>query len=327
MLTALLAVLPVFAVIAAGYLAGRLGWLRSATGVELNRFVVWLGLPALMFQVLAEADWAVLWQPGYLLSWGLGGFGVLLVTVVWRVRQGQALQRAALDGLSASYANVGFLGFSLCSAVFGPRSLGLVSLSAVLAIAVQFSLTITLAEIGSQAGQQAGLRPLRLARNVGTTVFRNPIVLAPLLGGIWSGLGVPLPLPFASFLHLMGASAGPCALVAIGLFFADRPTAQLAASSVLVPVWISLAKLVGQPLLTWVLAVAVFRLPPFAAEVAVVTAALPTGTGSFLLAERYRGDLDLISRCVLYSTVASVVTLTALLMLLQHLSPGAGTIS
>ena len=66
MLTAFLAVLPVFLLIGAGWMAGRRAWLGPTGSAELNRFVVWLGLPALLFTVMAEADWAKLWQPGFI---------------------------------------------------------------------------------------------------------------------------------------------------------------------------------------------------------------------------------------------------------------------
>lgn len=48
-------VLPVFALIAAGWGARRFDLLGPAGAYELNRFVVYLGMPALLFQVVAKA--------------------------------------------------------------------------------------------------------------------------------------------------------------------------------------------------------------------------------------------------------------------------------
>ena len=55
MLTPLLTVLPIFALIFAGWLARRLGALGPQSTSELNRFVVWLALPALLFHIVATA--------------------------------------------------------------------------------------------------------------------------------------------------------------------------------------------------------------------------------------------------------------------------------
>src|SRR5919112_95598 len=47
-------VLPVFTLVLAGYLAGRLGLLGGASSEALNRFVYWMALPALLFVAMAR---------------------------------------------------------------------------------------------------------------------------------------------------------------------------------------------------------------------------------------------------------------------------------
>lgn len=58
-------IFPVFGLVLAGYSCRRLGVLGPASATELNRFVVWLALPALLFQIMAKADWSTLYQPGF----------------------------------------------------------------------------------------------------------------------------------------------------------------------------------------------------------------------------------------------------------------------
>jgi len=64
MISTLTVVLPIFALIFAGWLVRRLGILGPQATTELNRFVVYLSLPALLFDIVAHARWADLWQPG-----------------------------------------------------------------------------------------------------------------------------------------------------------------------------------------------------------------------------------------------------------------------
>ena len=66
------------------------------------------------------------------------------------------------------------------------------------------------------------------------------------------------------------------------------------------------------------LAFKVFSLPTLWAASAVLLSALPTGTGPFMLAEYYNREAGLISRTILLSTVASLLTLTGLLYLLGY---------
>jgi predicted permease len=57
----------------------------------------------------------------------------------------------------------------------------------------------------------------------------------------------------------------------------------------------------------------VFALPPFLATTAVLMAALPTGTGPFMIAEFYGREAGITARVVLVSTVLSLLTITAYL--------------
>ena len=61
-------VLPIFGLILAGYVCRRSGRLGETASNELSRFVVWLALPALLFNVTATASWEQLWQPGFIAS-------------------------------------------------------------------------------------------------------------------------------------------------------------------------------------------------------------------------------------------------------------------
>ena len=57
MLSILEILLPVFCLILAGFICRRKGVLGPTAASELNRFVVWLALPALLFDTMANAKW------------------------------------------------------------------------------------------------------------------------------------------------------------------------------------------------------------------------------------------------------------------------------
>jgi predicted permease len=112
-------------------------------------------------------------------------------------------------------------------------------------------------------------------------------------------------------LRLLGDAASPCALVALGLFLGESRAGmaeQLSDSLLLVGL-----KLILQPVLAWVLATQVFRLAPSLTHLVVVLAALPTGTGPFMLAEFYGREAGITARAILLSTIGSLVTVSAYL--------------
>jgi malonate transporter len=148
MLTSLLVIWPVFAIIGAGFACGRMRLLGPTAASELNRFVVYLALPALLFDVMAEAHWSTLWQPGFVASFAIGSLAIFGCTLAYRASRGHHLTDASIDALNAGYANVGYIGFPLCDVVFGRQSFALVTIAAILTLTVLFAVAIIFVEIG-----------------------------------------------------------------------------------------------------------------------------------------------------------------------------------
>jgi len=319
MLSTLPVVLPIFALVFAGWLARRIGVLGAAATTELNRFVVFLALPALLFDVTAHAHWAALWKPGFIGAFGLSSLAVFTITVLIRCGAGRPLADAALDGLNAGYANTGFMGFPLALVALGPEALAPTTVAVILTVCAVFAVAIVLIETGLRRADPAGgqgERRLPIWLAVGRSLVRNPLLVAPALGALVPSLGLAVPAPVETFLKLLGGAASPCALVALGLFLAQKrrsrggpgQTGHARVAGLLVGL-----KLAAHPLLAYGLGRYVFDLPPLLLHTAVLMAALPTGTGPFMLAEFYRREADLTATVVLVSTVLAVVTVSGYL--------------
>jgi predicted permease len=295
-------ILPVFGLIFAGFACQKTGKLGANASSELNRFVVYLALPALLFDIMARTPWSMLDQPAFIAVFGIGCFAVFGITVVIRMRQGRHLADAGIDGLNAAYPNSGFVGLPLCLLAFGHASLAPAVIATIMTVCVLFAVAIVLIESGLQTERRIGAT----AAKVGKSLATNPLLIAPLAGALWSGAGWPLSGGAETFLKLLGGAASPCALVALGLFLAEKAKASdNRTAAALVGL-----KLIAQPLLTWWLAFHVFALPPLWAKTAVILSALPTGTGPFMLAEFYAREAAVTSSAILFSTIVSLVTVT-----------------
>ena len=297
-------VAPIFALILLGFLCRKRGKLGEQAAAEINRMVVWLCLPALLFKVTATATWNEIWQPGFIVSFGAGALAMFFVTLAWRLFSGHSLVTSSIDGLSAGYANTGYIGIPLCVLLFGQAGLQPALIASLIVVCLLFAISVMLIEIGLQRERRIG----RAIFVVLTALAKNPLVIAPLAGAGWAMSGWALPAPAVHLLDMLAAATTPCALVSLGAFLAEKRVGAVASPWPLVAL-----KLVGQPLLTWVLAFKVFNLPSMWAASAVLLSALPTGTGPFMLAEYYRHEAGLISRTILLSTVVSLATLTGLL--------------
>src|SRR5262245_9618930 len=201
------AVLPLFALILAGYVCGRRGLLGAQAVSSLNLFVVWLALPALLFQAVADARWSDLNQPAFVAAVALG---MLATFVPWvalsrgrGARRATPLPDASIEALAASYPNTGFMGIPLCVAVFGRAGLQPAILATILTACLLFGLSLALIEIGRQSGRAAGSAIAKAA----ATLARNPLLVAPALGALFAIARIPRPEPLLRLTGLLGAAA------------------------------------------------------------------------------------------------------------------------
>lgn len=312
MIVTILTILPVFLIIAAGYALARTGILGEGATQALNRFVIWLALPCLMFDIVATTDWARLWHPGFVAVSLIGTFAVYALGLVIGRMRGLSLQDMVVDGLNASYANTAYIGLPLLALVLGPAARPFVAIGATLTLMVLFMTAVLMMELGRSHGHGVG----HALRRALAGVVRNPILVGSILGLAWWLSGLHLPVPAKTFVSLLGGAASPTALVAIGVFLAGRPLRESAANRSVV--MLSVTKLVLHPAVTAVFAWYVFALPPFIATCAIALAAMPTGTGPFMIAEFYARDGRVTSGAILVTTLLSVLTIAGVISLLPH---------
>ncbi len=299
--------LPVFALILAGFIAARLKLLGPASSEALNKFVYYFALPALLFLVMFRVPLASVADREFLFAY-VGPIGVVLVVtaIVGRLVWGLRPSDLAVQTMTAIYGNVGYMGIPLCLMTFGDAGLPMAIAATIITGSIMFGLGVMVIEADLRSG--AGL--LKAALGVIKVVSRNPLLIAPILGAVWASSGVGLPVPIKSFLDLMGAAASPCALFALGLFLAGQPL-----RSDLPPVtWLVFLKLVAMPALTMLFIWLDSGDQPLtlAQQVALLLNALPTGAGSFVLAQQYNRLVAQTSGAILISTVQSVLSVSFL---------------
>src|SRR3546814_13387313 len=85
----------------AGYVSRKTGLLCETASSELNRFVVWLALPCLMFEVVATTDWQAVWHTGFVIVSLAGTFAVFACGLAIGKARGLQLADLSVDGLNA----------------------------------------------------------------------------------------------------------------------------------------------------------------------------------------------------------------------------------
>ena len=308
MTTVVTVIFPIFALILIGYGTRKFGIFNQSTTFELNRYVVWLALPAQLFQFTSTGNWATdasQWR--FVLTFSIATLLVFFLVMAIRWRQTKNISSASFDGLSASYANTGYMGIPLCVLALGDSSIAAPLIATLIVVCGLFSISVAFIE----ASINSEKRWFEIAVTILKALIKNPLIAAPLAGIFWAKTGLEVASPIQQVVTFLAASSTPCALISIGLFLANKNESNDKNISLLI-----FAKLIIHPVLAWLIADSIFHLPSMWVKAAVLISALPTGTGPFMLAQYYHTDAQVISRSVLLSTIGSVFTLSILIWLM-----------
>lgn len=301
-------VLPVFAIIAAGFVCGHRGLFGQEASKALHQFVYWVALPALLFKAMAQVQLEQVANLPF-----LGGF-LGAIILIWAVTITTArlvfklnLAQATLHGMNGVYGNSGYMGIPLAMTAFGNAA----ALPAIIVTVVNTAVLVGIAIALIESGQRNGKSSPALATHVVKAMARNPMIVAPLAGLAYASTHAPMPEALTTFTTILGGAAGPCALFSIGLFMVGKPQSdgysEVAAMTV--------TKLLIHPLVTAAFVLLIFNIDPLWAKVAILMAALPTGTGSFVLAQTYGLYVLRTSSATLVTTVLSAVTISVFFLM------------
>ncbi len=296
------AVLPVFGLVASGYLAGRFRIVTQASSVALNQFVYAFALPAMLFIAVYRGSLDEILSGYFLLAVILATLGTALAGFFLSSWNGGSGAESTMRALNASFANTGYLGIPLVTVAYGERAALPAALATVATNIISFALAIVCLELFVNPRKGGVRRAL-------TGVARSPLIWPIALAVLLVALQVRIPLPVERFATLLAAAAGPCALFAIGLFVSQLSIRQGAAAT-----WqTSVLKLGLHPALMALLACWLLPIDPFWAKIAVVCAALPLGATAFVLAQRYQLLEAETSTGAVISTAASVLTVSVIM--------------
>jgi predicted permease len=303
-------VLPVFAIIVTGWLAGEIGYLSRSLADALVHFAYNVAMPALLIITIAQEPAHNLLEWRFLFAFG-GGSLICFAQVFLAVRAGgrHDLASSTIHGMAAAMTNTGFVALPILHAIYGQPAVLPAAVATVFVAAVMFPITVILLEKRDEREKSAH------SAGLAKQIVLNPMVLSTLIGLVWAITGLPIPAPVAAYLNMIAAALTPCALFAIGLGLSvEGLRSNITASFALAAV-----KLVIMPLIVYGLCVAV-GLNPLYTVAAVVCAAVPTAKTVYVLAHEHKVEEKLVAATVSITTMLSVATLLVALYLLSGLA-------
>ena len=156
-------VLPVFAIIVTGWLAGWLGYISRSLADGLVHFAYNVAMPALLFVTIAQEPARNLLEWRFLLAFGGGSILCFaLVFLAVRAGWGRDLASSTIYGMTAAMTNTGFVALPILHSIYGQPAVLPAAVATVFVAAVMFPATVILLESerrGALAAVGAHLRP------------------------------------------------------------------------------------------------------------------------------------------------------------------------
>jgi predicted permease len=294
--TVLIKVLPVFIIIALGYLAGRVWKITPDTIRILTNLIIFFLLPCLIFVSTLNTQFDSS-------AWTMIMAAMFVVLIVGLISYGLAkhlhLENGKQNGfmLGTMFMNAGSMGTSVALFVFGIEAF---LLAIVFYITVQMLLyTVGVFIVSDGSLNLKSLKP----------VLAMPLVWALILGMGASRLGVGTDIDLAP-IQMMAGAAIPLLLLTLGMQLSlIKPNAEALrlpaiAAAVRIPAGVVIA-----------LAIVYFLgLQGIEKSVVILSASMPTAVTTFVIGSRFNADKDQLSQQILLTTIISIFSVPIILL-------------
>ncbi|MCP3407270.1 AEC family transporter [Bradyrhizobium sp. CCGB01] len=310
----LVALVPVFFVLLLGYAAGKFHVVDNLHVDALNALVMDFAVPASLFAATASASRREMIEqvPLFLVL----GTTMLLVYAAWYLAARRLFKAsrpdASIQALTVGFPNLAGVGLPILTSVVGQGGTVPVAVALATGSVLISPVTLIMAEMDAARARGEELAARQMLTAVGRAIAK-PVVLAPVLGILFSLSDMSLDALAHACLALIGSSAAGVALFLTG--------AILSAQSFRLN-WTIAAATVTADMVRPLAAVAVTHVFPIAsdtARTAILLATVPSGFFGILFAVNYRLDSAAVGSIVISSTAFSVATMAvAIATLFPH---------
>lgn len=289
-------ILPVFLIILTGNLLMKMKLFNSEFVAASNQSVYYVFLPLLMFYNIAASDFEQVFSPANILI-------MISVTIIVFAGGFLVARLCKLPGgmrgtfvMNSFRSNLAYIGLPVCFYAFGEHGLAV----AIILMGFASPVINILAVLSMVLGNLKSFNYKILLKET----MGNPLIIACIVGILFSVLELPLPLFIDRTLDTITGISLPLALLCIG---ATTSFTQLRGSAAAIGVS-GILKLVIMPLLGLLGVYATGLTVGITEQVMIILLACPTATSSYIFASTMKGDLDLASGTIVATTMASIVT-------------------
>jgi predicted permease len=305
---------PIYIAIALGYGLTRWGFFQKTDMRAFGTFVVKVAMPALLFNALSQRKVSDILNGEYVGAYALASLLTLGLSIFWAVRVSKTSRSlSSCLAMGMSCPNSGFVGYPVMLLSLGPLA-SVAGVALALNMMVENLLIIPLLLAWAETGNgQSRWQTIVLQTLKG--MFYNPMIWGIVLGFGFSWFEWQLMPSLSRTVSLFAQASGALSLFVIGGSLVGLPVQGMGARVA----QIAAGKLLLHPLM--MLVVLLFIVPvhdPVLWTAALLTCAMPM-FGIYPILTQKHGHDGLSAAALLVTTMASFLTLNALLWQLQKL--------
>ncbi|MEE9376341.1 MAG: AEC family transporter [Rhizobiaceae bacterium] len=301
-------VLPVFCLIAIGYLVAKFKFLDEAAGDGLANYVIKVAVPVLLVRSIATAQyndvnpWAFIavYFIAVLVTW-FGG--TILLGLIFK----RGYRTSVIAGVSAAFSNLVLLGIPIVERAYGAPGLQILFFLIAFHLPIMMSMSTVLMEHAVRADgvEERPLQLLTVGRSLFRNLAKNPIIIGIFIGIMWRFSGFGVGGLAGQVMDLLARTTGPLALFSLGMGLIKYGIK----GNLLPAIGLVGLSLIVMPATVLLVAQYLLPLPPLWLKVAVLLAACPTGMNAYLFATYFKIAEGLATNTIVLSLVGSVVTI------------------
>jgi malonate transporter and related proteins len=307
MLASFIVLLPVFIVIAIGWVLRKTSLVVEAQWQALDHVCYFVLFPAIIFKEIATADFS------HVPVWSMALAMILAISTMFAlllIFRRSLMAWLKLDGPQFASLFQGatrwhtFISLAIIPVYFGNGALALGGLSAAAMIPL-----LNIVNVGVHA-LYVRTAPISIP-DLSRAVVTNPFVVASLGAIAWRVLQLPTPAIAVTVLDTVGKGALGLALLTVGAGLRLDQARQN---------WPPLALATGLKLLVMPLFMfgwtAALGVSGEAQAVAILCGAVPTGSGAYTLARKMGGDATLVANILTLQVILAAITIPLVLSIL-----------
>lgn len=297
-------VVPLFIIMAAGYITRRIGIINDMGVGAVNRLLFWVFLPAILLVSIYETDLREVFNVGVVVFSVVGTFLVFLISFLIVPRLEKKRERCGVIIQGLIRGNEVYFGFPVVVSLIGTSYLGLMSI--VVAFAVLMYNGFSIFALEYFRGESVNKK--QLMKNIVT----NPLILATLLAVVLVLTNITIPSMVLKGLESIAQVASPFALFVLGASFTFASTKKYLKNVA----WVTLVRLFFIPGLVIGMALWMgFSSPEIV--ILFVTFGVPTAVASYSMARELKADYELASQIVVFTSLFSIISIFIWTIIMQ----------